>query len=1116
MSERRPPSTGTPLSRPWLAVPDGPAMSPDVVLRLARERDYLFLLHETTAAAERVASLEEKLRVFLAAVLRVGFGRGTITVRDAQLEPTLVIAAGLTPDEEAELRAHPASGAVWRRRFEHLEPFRVSDSYYIDSRDPWVRSEFGNALPSMLEPREGGDWSPRDSLLVPLRGATGDIVGTLTMDDPADRARPTVEQIRTVELYAVQIAILVERVRLQEDHDREQRLSGALSDVARAVNESLQPDEVRQLIVRHAIALLKCDGAALSLLDGDLVECVAGAGTGAALEGLRIPQAALTAQAIRTGGAALSNDYLQGPAQDARVLELLQPRRVLVVPLVSRTGPIGVLTALDRERPFTDTDAEFLQRMADQVAMAVVNASLFDEVATLAERYRRVVETTRDAIVITDQAREIVFTNPAADELFGVPVGARATMKTLVPVELQESVRTHEQRALEGQPQRYESVVQRPDGERRLVAVATAPLYERDEITGIVATLRDITDERRARDAVARSEARYRNLFETASDAIYTLDVRGCFTSVNEATCAFTGASREMLLGRPVKGFIDPADVPHIREHFHGALRGEARSYEAHYLGRGGTRRLASVTNTPIRDGEEVVGVLGIARDVTEERERERALARSQARYTRLVESASDAIFTTDAAGRLTSVNQAFERATGRARADILGHRFADQLDVSDVDEIATMFADTAQGSRNRAAVRYAAADGTLRHGSLLATPIYEGGQLTGILGVVRDVTDEKRLSEQLLQQEKLAAVGQLVSGVAHELNNPLAGVVAFSQLLLASDASPEQRRAVETIHAEAKRAAKIVANLLTFARQHQPERALTDLNRIVEATVDLRLYALRTHQVELELALDPELPLTWADPHQLQQVVVNLVANAEHALADWSGARRITLATGQASGMLHVTVRDTGPGIPAEHLSRVFNPFFTTKGVGEGTGLGLSISHGIVREHGGRIRVESRDGGGATFVMEIPFVPPPAPAPPGAAAQLQRLTGSRRVLVVDDEPAIRAAITAFLRSLGHEVEAVASGREALARTGARDFDCVLLDLRMPDMSGDSVFAELRASAPELANRVVFVTGDVQSEATRRFLEASGRPVLTKPFLLDDLAALVGGQAGAQ
>jgi two-component system NtrC family sensor kinase len=254
-------------------------------------------------------------------------------------------------------------------------------------------------------------------------------------------------------------------------------------------------------------------------------------------------------------------------------------------------------------------------------------------------------------------------------------------------------------------------------------------------------------------------------------------------------------------------------------------------------------------------------------------------------------------------------------------------------------------------------------------------------------------------LMGQLLQQEKLAAIGQLVSGVAHELNNPLAGVMAFSQILLATPGvHGEERSAVETIHQEARRAAKIVSNLLTFARQHRPERTETDLNRVLMDTLELRRYALRVSQIEVELSLDSGVPATWADPFQLQQVLLNLLGNAEQALGGWSGERRITLRTSWARGAndpIVVSVSDTGPGVSPEQAARIFNPFYTTKPVGQGTGLGLSISDGIVREHGGRIRVESRPQGGATFFVELPHVAPPEVViPPRAGADAAGMTG--------------------------------------------------------------------------------------------------------------------------
>lgn len=407
--------------------------------------------------------------------------------------------------------------------------------------------------------------------------------------------------------------------------------------------------------------------------------------------------------------------------------------------------------------------------------------------------------------------------------------------------------------------------------------------------------------------------------------------------------------------------------------------------------------------------------------------------------------------------------------------------------------------------------MRYRSVEGDIRQGSVITSPILEGGRIVGALGIMRDVTDEQRLAEQLLQQEKLAAVGQLVSGVAHELNNPLAGVMAFSQLLLAApdELDEETRVGIETIYREAQRAAKIVSSLLTFARQQPAERSVTQLNDIVTDTLELRRYAMRTAGLEVTLALQADLPVTWADPFQLQQVVLNLIGNAEQALANTVHAGRIRITTAQKGTQLILSVRDNGPGIAPEQRDRIFNPFFTTKPVGQGTGLGLSISDGIIREHGGRIRVESTLGGGATFIVEIPRVAPPERVEPVVAPTAASDMPPRRMLVVDDEPAMRTVISGFLRSIGHEVSVAATAGEARAHLATTEYDVVLLDLRMPDVGGEALYRELSERDARHARRVVFVTGDLQSEDARRFLHETGQPVVAKPFQLDDLAAVL-------
>ena len=231
-------------------------------------------------------------------------------------------------------------------------------------------------------------------------------------------------------------------------------------------------------------------------------------------------------------------------------------------------------------------------------------------------------------------------------------------------------------------------------------------------------------------------------------------------------------------------------------------------------------------------------------------------------------------------------------------------------------------------------------------------------------------------LDEKVLQREKLAALGQLLSGVAHELDNPLAGIMAFSQILLSSlDEAAEERNALVTIQKEAQRAAKIVSNLLVFARQHHPERAEIDLNRVLLDTLELRGYALRAQQIRVVTALDPALPKIWADRFQLQQAFLNLLINAEQALEAKPSDKRVVLGTRCEGSCVVASISDSGPGIPEELLGRIFEPFYSSKPEGEGTGLGLSISDSIIREHGGRIRVHSCVGEGATFSVELPLL---------------------------------------------------------------------------------------------------------------------------------------------
>lgn len=390
------------------------------------------------------------------------------------------------------------------------------------------------------------------------------------------------------------------------------------------------------------------------------------------------------------------------------------------------------------------------------------------------------------------------------------------------------------------------------------------------------------------------------------------------------------------------------------------------------------------------------------------------------------------------------------------------------------------------------------------------------GGLVVGAL--VRDVTERKKLDDQsrdlqqqLLQAEKLASLGQTVSGVAHELNNPLATILTTAERLAQQPATPAIRRGLDTILSEAERAARIVRSLLTFSRKRHSTRTLVDLNQVVRETLALRAYEQRLSGISAIDALASGLPPVFADPHQLQQVLLNLVINAEQAMISAHGRGTLVLRSWHdAEGdLVLLEVNDDGPGVPQDAMPKIFDPFFTTKAVGQGTGLGLTVVYAILQEHGGRISANAAPGGGASFVIELPTsgsgvaVPRIRPEPVG-----ESFGGGASVLLVDDERALADAVAAGLREAGFVVEQADDGEEALARVRERRFDLVICDLRMPRLDGPSFYRAMAANTPALARRVIFVTGDVAGTDAERFLAESGCRWLPKPFRLADLLRL--------
>jgi PAS domain S-box-containing protein len=380
---------------------------------------------------------------------------------------------------------------------------------------------------------------------------------------------------------------------------------------------------------------------------------------------------------------------------------------------------------------------------------------------------------------------------------------------------------------------------------------------------------------------------------------------------------------------------------------------------------------------------------------------------------------------------------------------------------------------------------------------------------------MMRDVTERKKLQDQsrdlyhqLAQAEKLAALGQTMSGVAHELNNPLATILACAERLSGRRLDEPTRRDLDAIHNAAERAARIVRNLQTFARKRHTTRITVDLNQVVRETLALRAYEQRAANVAIIDALAAGLPPVFADPHQIQQIVLNLVINAEQAMLAANGRGTLVLRSWQDldRDAVVLEVSDDGPGVPDDVQPRIFDPFFTTKVVGKGTGLGLTVAYAIAQEHGGRISVASVAGRGASFFLELPVSGAHVRlADPVQTPDLPAVPKGTRALVIEDEQALGDAVAAALADEGFRPDRAADGEEALARLRERHYDVIICDLKMPKVDGISFFREVSAKMPHVARRLIFVTGDVAGTDAERFLEDSGCRWVPKPFRLRDL-----------
>jgi PAS domain S-box-containing protein len=742
-----------------------------------------------------------------------------------------------------------------------------------------------------------------------------------------------------------------------------------------------------------------------------------------------------------------------------------------------------------------------------------------------------IINSVLDALITIDETGTIVEFNPSAEQMFGIERSA-AIGQPLAQLIIPEPLRAQHEAGLRrylatGKSRvigrRVEMEALHADGRVIPVDLAITEVRQagRRLFNGYV---RDITERRAMERALRQSERHFRTVAEAHPVPVGIARLRD--RTVLHASQAFADLFRlplEEVIGADNKRFYGDLED---RERLVAALHehGAVRDFELQARRADGTVFPASLTSRLIEFEGEPAIISGVL-DLTEQKRAEAEIARqrealrqSEQRFRTIAEAHPVPVLIVRRGDRrVLYASQPF-LSLMRITPEGVAALTSAELFARDEDRARVAEALRARKAVENLEISVRRSDGTEFPAAITARPVEYEGEDAAVFGVV-DLTEQKkaeaeivRQREALHQSEKLNALGSLLANVAHELNNPLSVVLGYSTMMRDMAADDASRQRAIKVHGAAERCARIVKTFLTMARRKPEAWTPVLINQIVESALDVVGYGLRGADIAVDLDLAPDLPPVSGDADQLNLVLMNLIVNAQHALQTRPPPRRLEIITRRHDGKVRIEVADNGPGIPAEIAEHIFDPFFTTKPQGVGTGIGLSVCQGLVVAHGGEIAATSRPEGGALFTITLPgtaaafrkVAVEPAPAP---------IAG--RVLVVDDEVEIAQMVSEVLNRDHHEVSVACSGRQALEHLATHPADLILSDLRMPDLDGPGLHRELAAAAPDLARRMVFVTGDVLTPETARFLAETSLPVIEKPIDPYDLRLKVRTYLGA-
>jgi len=845
-------------------------------------------------------------------------------------------------------------------------------------------------------------YNVRQFLAVPLLGADGQVLGMFGVLDRLDGSGISPEDIRRARALSNQAAVVLEVAHNLHLSERHRRRAEALIELAREIDGSLRLPEFSRRFLGRAVSLNAARAGLLAVCNRENFQVVAwhelarstnqlpesGAGTDTRAETTNpalAPPPGTTGKNEtderfdRTVAAALS-EFVRKNKDNVAVVspEDLLGREAasrlgwtdcIVVRLPGASGELaGLLCLAGRSRPLDAEDHLFLETMAGHAAMALENASLFTRIEQANRHWMEIFDAMADFIVVHDQAGNVLRVNRSLAAMIGVPPPELVGLNIRALLAMNSEFAPHACPFCRAMAEDADEFVH-PVFDRTFLVSTSRVHGAANEGLQTIHVLKDITDRREA-------ERRYRELFDNIQEGLFFSTPGGRFVEVNDALVRMLGyESREELLQIDITTQLYFS--PEQRERHAKAMEenGSLHNFESTFKRKDGSPIHVLVNAFGLYDNlGRLLQIRGLMLDVTGLRTYQSELHRERDFSSKILNNTQSLILVADTAGLISYANLRWQE-TGLQQRELIGRPLLELAAPGFARNLSAALQSTLNGQQvDNLELEILRGNGVAGKFSANLSPMRdEQGAVTSIVVVLTDITDSAMLRDKLVHAEKMAAVGQLVSGVAHEVNNPLTAILGFADLLMESSDLPETaRKDLRVILQEAQRTKQIVQNLLSFARQMPPQRSAVQLNSILRRTVQLRSYDFTSHGVDIVEHLDENLPEVLGDPHQLQQVFLNILNNAYDAVHEIGRVPRIEILSTKSGDSVEISFRDNGNGI--SHPDKIFDPFFTTKEVGKGTGLGLSICYGIVKEHGGEILCQNNLGGpGAMFIVRLP-----------------------------------------------------------------------------------------------------------------------------------------------